>query len=72
MKLNFQAPSRIFFKFMVEQCKALLTVNCYCVSKFQKQIVKFNYKKQEFYNRLESKKSGYLRESAKRINFFAQ
>jgi hypothetical protein len=44
MKQLFQAPSRKFFKIMIEQYKILITVEYHCVSKLEKH---FSSKKDE-------------------------
>jgi len=67
MKRNFQAPSRKFFKFMIEQFKSLLTYNCYCAAKFQEKMMNVKYQQ-----KLLKVKEGinYMKESAERLNIY--
>lgn len=61
MKKNFEAPSRKFFKFMIEQFRVLLTYNAHCTAKFQQKMMDAKYQKKL----LKEKSSfNYMKESA--------
>lgn len=67
MKRNFIAPSRIFWKRMIEQFYLLLTYNCQCVTNFEAKM-----RDPKFLQQLQQHRSpkNYMKESARRLNQF--
>lgn len=67
MKRNFIAPSRIFWKRMIEQFYLLLTYNCQCVTNFEAKM-----RDPKFLQHLAQHRSpkNYMKESARRLNQF--
>jgi hypothetical protein len=67
MKRNFAAPSRIFWKRMIEQFYLLLTYNCQCVTNFEAKM-----RDPKFLQNLQQHRTpkNYMKESARRLNQF--